>query len=176
MLDISAVSFSSFCLILFGVGAYIFVLAIIGIRAAGNRSQGCVHLYSVMFFVLIALHSAMVFGFLFFENKTIQVLQDLNSHGDNNAIRNYLDHHRADFKWAGIVVLSLELLTFCMSVCCSRSVSGSLDEEVLLAEMQHGLVSSEINYVSATPQTDERRAQMHAKYGGFEKKNGYQQV
>src|SRR5690242_15982367 len=97
-----------------------------------RQSQGCVKLYAVTFFALILLHAAIAIGFLFYENSTVQILQDLNSHGDNDKIRNYLDDHRYDFKVVSVVVLSIEFITFVIAVFASRSVSGALDEEMMM--------------------------------------------
>jgi hypothetical protein len=134
-----------------------------------SRSKGCVDFYSVTFFALLLLHAACAIGFLFFEDKTISLLQDLNSHADDDRIRDYLDAHRRDFKIVSLVVLALEVFTFTLAICARQSVSGSLDDEVT-SEMDTrrvGLLHSEAHYtaVSATPQTDAHRARLSEKYG-----------
>lgn len=71
-------------------------------------------------------------------------------------------------------VLAVELLTFCMAVCCQSAVSGARDDKdyteldtVLMDDRHTGLLSSPAQYteVSATPQTDLRREAMREKYG-----------
>lgn len=169
---------------LLGVGVYVLFLGVLGIKMVRRRSEGLVTFYSVAFFVLLALHAAIAIGFLFYESKTISVLQDLNkrggdnadgSEGENGRIQSYLDDHRDQFKIASVCVLAVELITFCMAVCCQSAVSGAKNGErdyteldtVLMDDRQTGLLSSPANYteVSATPQTDLRREAMREKYG-----------
>jgi len=110
----------------------------------------------------------------------IEVLQELNSHANNDQVRFYLDDHRNSFKWAGLGVLAVEFLTFCASLCCAGTVSG-LDDEMLsgtsgymaMSDVNGGalLVSSGGDFtggqISATPVTDRRRAELNQKYGGL---------
>lgn len=157
--------------ILGGLALYLIILGTIGIRMVKGRSNGCVTLFSVLFFVLIALHATIAGGFLFEEDKTVDVLKDLNSNGNNDSIRNYIDNNRQHFKYAALGVLAIELLTFCMAICCQDTVSGAADEDYSELDAvpmdNRGLLSAGSNYteVSATPQTDIRRAQIAEKYG-----------
>lgn len=175
---VAAVNFSSFVYVLAALGGYITATAIIGIRSINNGSRGCVNLFSLLFLLLILLHAVIAVGFLFYESKTVEILQKLNekSPEDNNRVVQYLDNHKHDFKIASIIVVGIELFTFCLAACCTRSVAGPLDDD-MEAEMDMrsvGLLTTHSEYghtVSATPQTDTRRAQMSAKYGGvFQKR------
>jgi len=178
---IASKSMSQFVYVLGGVGLYVLLTGIIGWRLVGGArqsSQGCASLYAVMLFVLLVFHTALVVGFLAYEDRTIKILQDLNSHGNNSAIRNYLDHHRAAFKWASLCVLIVEGLAFCAAICCSdtlrrRGGSEEAEEENYVRMDERGLISAPVEYIeaSATPQTDARRAALNEKYGGlFESK------
>jgi hypothetical protein len=162
---------SEFVWALGGVGLYAFLVGVVGIVMVRARSPCLMSTYALMFLALILFHAAATIGFLFFEDKTVQLLQDLNSQGDNNAIRNYIDDHKSEFKYAALVVLGVESFTFLLSVCCAGNVSG-LDDELLELDT---VTVSQTSYLgpapSQTPQTDARRAELNAKYGGlFEKR------
>jgi len=178
---IAATNMASFVYVLGGTGIYICLTALVGIQMIGSASQDdiarastlCVKFYAILFFVLLLLHSLMVIGFLFFEDKTIQYLQDLNSHGDNEKIRNYLDNHRDDFKYAGIAVLSVELITFILAITViySSNQKSSLEAR-LVSDNDYLPLESQVQQqngvtVSATPQTDARRKALSEKYGGL---------
>lgn len=169
-------SWSSFCYVLFGVGAYVLLVGILGVVMSGRRSRACVTLWSVAFFALIALHAAIVAGFLFYERDTIDLLKRLNTKGDNGSIQSYFEDHKHAFKIGAIVTLSVEFVTFCLAVCFGERVAGrqTLDE-ALGVESRIGLIGAEAQFgvetVSHTPATDERRRQLNEKYGGlFEKR------
>jgi len=189
---VASLSISNFVWVLGAVGIYVLLVGIVGIHlttGSGRNSNGCVKLYAVMLFTLLSLHAALVIGFLAYEDKTIQILQDLNSHGDNSAIRDYLDNHRNQFKYAALCVLIVEFLAFCAAACFK--IRSSSDNDLLPLEEQYsglnmddrGLMSAPGYFhgaefeVSATPQTDARRAQISEKYGGkFTKSTNYSRV
>jgi len=174
---VASQSMSSFFYVLAGVGVYVLLVGVVGLRlvsGTGAASSGAVRFYAVLLFLLVALHAALVVGFLAYEDRTIEILRDLNSNGDNTKIRDYLDSHRVEFKWASLGVLAVEFLAFCVAACCASSVfSGSQRSEGDDGSMGIGLLSSPGMLggdpyavpVSATPQTDARRAAMAEKYG-----------
>lgn len=176
---VAAVAFSGFFFVLLGVGIYFDIVGGIGLRSIKSRSPTCVNIYAFLFFCLIAFQSALVIGFLFFEDKTISFLQDLNSDGDNGSIKTYLDNHRSDLKWSSLVVLTIESFTFMLAICCSSRIAGlnpnldSLDEDDLIMDDRKRPLMGSAHYgTSATPQTDQQRARLNEKYGNaFAKKS-----
>jgi len=178
---IAALSYSSVVLLLGGIGLYVVIVGGIGVAMVRRRMEGCVTFYAVLFFVLVALHGALVIGMLFFEDQTFTWLADLSIDTHGAQIRSYIDAHHDVFKWSGLAVVAIEFLTFCMSVCCARSVSGSaLDEELLgnngympMSEnvqggRSTGIVLAGNDYgVSQHPITDKRREALNQKYGGL---------
>lgn len=173
---IASQKMTSFCYILFSCGGYVLLVGFIGVLMNGRRSPKLVTLYAVTFFALILLHAALVVGFVFFEDKTVEILQELNSSSeDTENVRRYIKDHAQAFKIGAIVVLSVELITFAMATCCVRAVAGpersgleglaGSDSTV----QQMGLLGAEVRYgeaESATPHTDARRAALNEKYAG----------
>lgn len=162
-------AFSSFVYVLGGFGLYVLIVGILGVSMNNSRRRGCVNLYSVLFFLLIAAHALIAVGFLFYEHKTVEILKDLNS-SHNQDISDYIDNHRNGFKVGSVIVLSIEGFTWLLSIFAARSVSGALDHDhgLYFEQDSVGLVSSEVHYeppVSATPQTDAHRARLSEKYG-----------
>jgi hypothetical protein len=173
--DIASKAMSNFVYILGGVGIYVVLLGAFGMVMLNRRRRGCISLYSVCFFLLLALHTALVVGFFAYEDRTIEILQKLNSHGDNEAIRRWLDGHRDDLKWGSIAVLSVEFVSFVLSIFCVRRLSGAGAgfDSIDLDDRSVGLLTGDATYTetSATPRTDLRRAALNEKYGGaFEQK------
>lgn len=172
---IASVSMSSFVYVLGGVGLFLLITGAMGYRLAGaaNKAKGCVALYAVMLFTLLALHGAIVIGFLFYEDATIDFLKRLNAHGNNDEIRSYIDNHRRAFKWASLGVVIAEFLAFSAVVCCGAVAGEESEEEPeqyrSLNMDERGVTSAGSNYVevSATPHTDARRQQLNEKYGGL---------
>jgi hypothetical protein len=177
---IASVSMSSFVYVLGGVGLYTLVTGVLGLRLTKGRqvSHGCASFYAVLLFVLLTFHTILVVGFLAFENRTISILQDLNSGSSNDHIRSYLDAHKKQFKWAALSVLIIEFLAFCVAICCTdrlrssrRTLDDELDGDKYVHMDERGLVSAPAEYglptPSATPQTDARRAALNEKYGGL---------
>lgn len=170
---------SNLVYVLGGVAIFTEIVSFVGLRVGSGRQrgQGCVWLYAVLLFALLCLHTVAVCGFLFKEDATFDLLGKLHSSTDDNTVRTYLDSHKDAIKWASLSVLLVELFTFTLAICCSRSMSGDRDGEYDESAYV-GLVAADAGYasagVSATPQTDARRAMLNDKYGGqFEKRSAH---
>lgn len=180
----AATSMSDFVYVLGGVGLFVLLLSVLGLLLINTYRLGWVKLYSIGLFMLLVLHLLVVIGYLFYEDKTLEVLQKLNAKGgeQNTAVFRYLDSHRSQFRWAAFSTLIVEFISFCICVCYGQWLSGKRDERgqhylhLGNKDGNKGLLSSEVAFTgaSATPQTDAKRAELNEKYGGaFNKSTNY---
>lgn len=171
-LYIAIKSYSSFVLILGGLGLYVLFTGFVGWKAIKGKSSAVSRWYSFLFFLLLLAMTILVVGMLAWEDRTFEIFADLNG-DDGNEIHSYIDSHKTVMKWSAVGVLAVYLFTFILSVSCARKVNG-LDDELLrsdMSELDHLTVASSSFGVGATarvhstPQTDARRAEMSEKYG-----------
>jgi len=127
-----------------GIGVYVFLTGILGLYMIGRSGRGKYYFYIFIFLILILFESVLIIGIFFFLDKTIEILNNIDTNGrsDIDQFRNLLENNN----WLAIVLVvlaALQVFSLVCVLCCRRHVIKDEEDDELVLQWRSAIVTEE---------------------------------
>jgi len=152
---------SSFSVFVFVFGVFVLIAGTLGVMSVGSRHRIVYTLYVILLAVLTLFELLCVIGFFGFPNMMQTWLVGTDEQADK-----FFRSNRELFRGVLIVSWILEMVSVMFLLMCGGNVALTTSERLDL-ETEFFEPMDTALLAKGTPQTDARRAELNAKYGGI---------